>query len=135
MDKFPAALLNGQLLRKTLKHINTHSHGQTSISLLPTALPAILDLPQPMIHTEGDHFELVCTFVGTPPPKIVWEKDGNEFLIEEGRRVINSTESSQLMINHLLLSDAGVYTCSMINVAGTDMRSVRLEVRGEGVST
>ena len=88
-----------------------------------------------MIHTEGDHFELVCTFVGIPPPEIVWEKNGNEFLVGEGRRVINSTESSQLVINHLLLSDAGVYTCSVINVAGTDMRSVTLDVRGEGVST
>ena len=26
MDKFPATLLNGQLLRKTLKHTHTHTH-------------------------------------------------------------------------------------------------------------
>ena len=29
MDKFPAALLNGQLLRKTLKHTHTHTHTHT----------------------------------------------------------------------------------------------------------
>ena len=56
------------------------------------------------------------------------------FLLGGGRRVTNSTERSQLEINSLTLSDAGVYSCTMSNVAGTDMRSVRLEVRGEGVS-
>ena len=39
-----------------------------------------------------------------------------------------------LEINSLALSDAGVYNCSVSNVVGMDMRSVRLEVRGEGVS-
>ena len=87
-----------------------------------------------MVHTEGDQFELVCTFIGTPPPEVDWEKDGNEFLVGEGRRIINSTERSVLEITSLLRSDAGVYTCTVTNDGGTDSRSVRLEVRGEGVS-
>ena len=87
-----------------------------------------------MTHTEGDGFELVCTFTGVPAPNICWEKDGSVFLLGGGRRVTNSTERSQLEINTLVLSDAGVYSCTVSNVAGTDMRSVRLEVRGEGVS-
>ena len=97
-------------------------------------MPTIVDLPAPMNHTEGDGFELVCTFTGVPAPDIRWEKDGSVFLLGEGRRVTNSTERSQLEINSLALSDAGVYTCTVTNVAGMDMRSVRLEVRGEGVS-
>ena len=78
----------------------------------------------------------MCSFTGIPAPEICWEKDGSVFLLGEGRRVINSTGSplrSVLVINSLLHSDTGVYTCSVSNVAGTDMRSVRLEVRGEGV--
>ena len=78
----------------------------------------------------------MCSFTGIPAPEICWEKDGSVFLLGEGRRVINSTGSplrSVLVINSLLHSDAGVYTCSVSNVAGTDMRNVRLEVRGEGV--
>ena len=86
-----------------------------------------------MIHTEGDRFELVCTFIGIPP-EIHWEKDGSVFLLGEGRRIINSTGRSALEINSLALSDAGVYTCTVTNDGGTDMRSVRLEVRGDGVS-
>ena len=80
-----------------------------SISPFPTALPAVVNLPAPMSHTEGTHFELVCTFTGIPAPDISWEKDGSVFLLGEGRRVTNSTGRSQLEINSLTLSDAGVY--------------------------
>ena len=100
---------------------------------LTTAQPTIVDLPAPPAHTAGDRFELVCSFTGIPAPEIRWEKDGSLFLLGEGRRVINTTESSQLEINSPTLSDAGVYSCSVSNVAGTASRSVRLEVRGEGV--
>ena len=101
---------------------------------LTTAQPTIVDLPSPPTHTEGDYFELVCTFTGVPAPDIRWERDGSLFLFGEGRRVINSIGRSQLVINSSALSDAGVYSCSVSNVAGTAARSVRLEVRGEGVS-
>ena len=106
----------------------------TNLYVYPTALPFIVDLQAPRNHTEGDRFVLVCSFSGTPPPVVGWQKDGSIFLTEEGRTIINSTGRSQLEINSLALSDAGVYTCTVTNVAGTDMRSVRLEVRGEGVS-
>ena len=55
------------------------------------------------------------------------------FLLGEGRRIINSTGRSALEIERLRVSDAGVYSCSVSNVGGMDSRSVRLEVRGEGV--
>ena len=88
-----------------------------------------------MNHTEGTRFELVCSFTGIPNPQILWEKGGSVFLLGEGRRVINSTGipmRSQLVINSLTLSDAGVYTCSVTNDAGMATRSVKLQVRGEG---
>ena len=100
---------------------------------LTTAQPTIVDLPAPPTHTEGDRFELVCSFTGILAPEICWEKDGSLLLLGEGRRVINTTESSRLEIYSLTPSDAGVYSCSVSNVGGTDTRSVRLEVRGEGV--
>ena len=103
------------------------------LSNIPTALLTILDLPAPRTHTEGEHFELVCTFTGIPAPQIHWEKDGSVFTLRKGRRIINSTGRSALEITSLLVSDAGVYTCSVTNVAGMVTRSVRLEVRGEGV--
>ena len=99
--------------------------------LSPTALPSIVDLPAPITHMKGDGFILMCSFTGVPLPNILWEKDGSVFLLGEGRRVINSTGKSQLEINSLAFSDAGLYSCSVTNVAGTDMRSVRLKVEGK----
>ena len=111
--------------------------------LFPTADPQVVSLPQPTTHTEGDRFELICTFTGIPNPEIRWEKDNSVFLLGEGRRIINSTggttKTSQLEITSLLRSDAGLYTCSVTNVAnmamsnGMDLRSVRLEVRGKQI--
>ena len=103
------------------------------MSLSPIAEPTIVDLPAPDTNTEGERFELVCSFTGVPPPMIRWEKDGSVFLLGEGRRIINSTGRSALEIERLRVSDAGVYSCSVSNVGGNASRSVRLEVRGEGV--
>ena len=77
--------------------------------------------------------------IGVPqlgPPRIRWEKDGSLFLLGEGRRIINSTlvngtGQSQLEIESLLISDAGLYNCTISNTAGTTSRTVRLEVGGE----
>ena len=93
----------------------------------------------PMRHTEGDTFVLVCSFSAIPAPMIRWEKDGSLFLLGEGRRIINSTlvngtGQSQLEIESLLISDAGLYNCTISNTAGTTSRTVRLEVGGERVS-
>ena len=101
--------------------------------LSPTADPVIMSLPAPDTNTAGMRFELVCTFTGIPPPRIRWEKDGSVFPLGDGRRIINSTGRSQLEINSLALSDAGVYTCSVTNVANTATMSVRLEVRGKEI--
>ena len=86
-----------------------------------------------MDHLEGGHFVLVCSFIGIPPPVVGWQKNGSMFPLGVGRSIMNSTGRSQLEIDSLALSDAGVYTCLVSNVAGTYTRSVRLEVRGEGV--
>ena len=90
-----------------------------------------------MTHTEGDTFVLVCSFSAIPDPLIHWEKDGELFLLGEGRRITNSTiingqGQSQLEINSLVLNDTGVYTCMVSNLAGMAVRSVRLVVGGEG---
>ena len=91
-------------------------------------MATITDLPSPPTHTEGDRFELVCSFTGVPVPDIRWEKDGIVFPLGESRSITNSTGRSQLVINSLALSDAGVYTCTVSNVAGMDMRIVSLAV-------
>ena len=116
--------------KRSSLHIHKHMHMLSDIS---TALPTITDLPAPRTHTEGEQFELVCSFTGNPAPQIHWEKDGSTFLHGGNRRIINTSGRSQLEINNVALSDAGVYSCSVSNDVGNATRSVRLEVRGEGV--
>ena len=94
------------------------------LSDISAALPTILDLPAPRTHTEGEHFELVCIFTGIPAPQIRWEKGNHVFTLGEGRRIIKTSGRSQLEINNLTLTDAGVYTCSVTNVAGMATRSM-----------
>ena len=105
----------------------------TDVSFL-SAMPTIVDLPAPMNHTEGDRFELVCSFTGVPAPEISWEKNGSVFLLGEGKKVIHNIGMSQLEISNLTLHDAGVYSCSASNIAGSATKSARLRVRGEGIS-
>ena len=75
----------------------------------------------------------MCSVTGVPAPEIHWEKDGNVFLLEGGRSIINNTGSSQLVIDSLELSDAGVFTCSVTNMGGMASRSVRLQVEGQSM--
>ena len=118
-------------LIETLTLFSPVRHCQCFMYLSSTVLPSIVDLPSPRTHTKGDHFELVCSFTGIPAPEIHWEKNGSVLLLREGMRVINTSGRSQLEINNLALSDAGVYSCSVTNVAGNVTKSVRLEVEGE----
>ena len=114
--------------------LSPHSCWHNIYLFSSTARPTIVSLPAPDTNTEGMRFELVCTFTGVPDPMIRWEKDGSVFVLGGDRRIINSTGRSQLEIGSLLVSDAGVYNCSVSNVGGMASRSVRLEVRGEGIS-
>ena len=54
------------------------------VCLSLTAQPTIESLPGPMNLTEGDRFELVCTFTGIPAPEIRREEDESVFLLGEG---------------------------------------------------
>ena len=118
-EKFSIALCEKAIL---FTHTNKHMH---MLSDIPAALPTILDLPAPRTHTEGEQFELVCTFTGIPAPQIRWEKDNHVVTLGEGKRIIKTSGRSQLEINNLTLSDAGVYTCLVSNVAGMATRSER----------
>ena len=112
--------------RQSSLHTQTHAH-----ALRHTRSSA--DNTRSASTKDSHWFELVCTFTGIPAPQIRWEKDNHVVTLGEGRRIIKTSGRSQLEINNLTLSDAGVYTCLVSNVAGMATRSVRLEVRGEGV--
>ena len=100
--------------------------------LFSTALPTILDLQVPGTLKEGEtNIVLVCSFTGTPPPMVHWEKGGEVFSTVGSRRVNNSEDGlSQLEIALLALADDGEYTCVVTNLAGTVTQSGTMKVEG-----
>ena len=81
---------------------------------------------------EGEtNIVLVCSFTGTPPPMVHWEKGGEVFSTVGSRRVNNSEDGlSQLEIGLLALADDGEYTCVVTNLAGTVTQSGTMKVEG-----
>jgi hypothetical protein len=69
----------------------------------------------------GESFSKGCNAVGNPPPQISWTKGDSDYVIET---------TSQLDIPTLGYSDAGEYTCTASNAAGSASDSFNLKVDG-----
>ena len=72
---------------------------------------------------QGDDVTLTCKVEGSPRPAIIWSKVGEE-LSNRGVAVNQET----LVLRNVLVSDRGVYVCTVENNAGTSRGSAVLEV-------
>ena len=101
------------------------------------AEPVITDveyIPNPRI---GESFFIECTFVGIPPPTVVWWKDGAELSEMDNIEIIPTHSSSRLEITD---SDAictstdfminGMYECNISNIAGFTSQSFQIKLKG-----
>ncbi|KAL1501053.1 hypothetical protein ABEB36_006452 [Hypothenemus hampei] len=88
----------------------------------------------PMVSRKiGQHLELHCEAMGSPPPTIQWYKDNMKITENESfdDNIINRTPSiakvsSRLVINHVLVRHQGFYHCEAdngdhIDKAGTNL--------------
>lgn len=71
---------------------------------------------------------LLCEAEGYPAPEIAWHKDGQQ-VVESLRQRILSTGA--LQIAYAQTTDAGRYTCTATNVAGSGSSSVELIIHGK----
>ncbi|MEQ2292216.1 Hemicentin-1, partial [Ameca splendens] len=69
---------------------------------------------------------LQCQAEGSPPPSITWHKDGQLLSDSVRQRLLSS---GSLQIAFVQKSDAGQYTCTAANPAGTDSLDMRLTVQ------
>ncbi|MEQ2195057.1 hypothetical protein XENOCAPTIV_006849 [Xenoophorus captivus] len=69
---------------------------------------------------------VLCQAEGSPPPSITWHKDG-QLLSDSVRQRLLSSGSLQMAF--VQKSDAGQYTCTAANPAGTDSLDMRLTVQ------
>ncbi|XP_074858282.1 hemicentin-1 isoform X3 [Carettochelys insculpta] len=70
--------------------------------------------------------ELDCPATGTPPPAIMWYKDGQP--IEEGEGYKILLNGRKLLISQAQVSDTGRYKCVATNKAGDHKREVDITV-------
>ncbi|XP_036834633.1 hemicentin-1 isoform X2 [Oncorhynchus mykiss] len=74
----------------------------------------------------GYPIQLECKATGSPVPAITWYKDGRPLTSAAGVTILK--RGQLLEIDRAQLSDAGLYRCIAVNVAGTSELSHRLQV-------
>ena len=78
----------------------------------------------------GTIAKLECAASGIPVPDISWSKEGPVFpAVAERRMQIMSIDAPFFIVNVKLI-DAGVYTCTAKNTAGTITTNATLIVQG-----
>lgn len=95
--------------------------------------PTFKKTPSNVVEMVGRAAKLECVAEGFPTPKISWQKDGgSEFPAAFGRRmtVMYTGTEEPFFIVGLRLEDAGVYTCTAKNDAGTISWNATLTVLG-----
>ena len=95
---------------------------------LEVTVPPSVSISSDLNVTEGEVIRLDCRTVGVPSPSLVWYHNGsilNPGIRERVRIVEEETGgerggvSSLLIISNVSLSDAGDYTCTADNIAGS----------------
>lgn len=77
---------------------------------------------------ENDKAEFVVHFLGQPPPKICWFKDGFEIFSSRRTRILTENDRSVLTIHQTALTDEGEIKCTATNRAGHASTKAKLTV-------
>ncbi|XP_010851375.1 PREDICTED: hemicentin-1 isoform X2 [Bison bison bison] len=88
--------------------------------------PVISPHPKEYITVVDKPIMLPCKADGLPPPDIMWHKDGHVIVESVRQRILSS---GALQIAFAQPGDAGQYTCTAANVAGSSSTSTKLTVR------
>ncbi|XP_076154891.1 WAP, Kazal, immunoglobulin, Kunitz and NTR domain-containing protein 2 [Alosa pseudoharengus] len=86
--------------------------------------PVLVGTPAPQSVYVGETASFLCEVAGRPRPEITWEKqtEGTENVVMRPNHVRDNvvvTNIGQLVIYNAQLQDAGVYTCTAANSAGS----------------
>ncbi|KAM4861104.1 hemicentin-1 [Thomomys bottae] len=98
-----------------------------SVKLSVHVPPKIQHGPKYIKIQVGQRVDMPCNAQGSPSPVITWLKGGRTVLVDGEQHLSNP--DGTLSISHVLLSDAGVYTCAATNIAGRDEAEIMLHVQ------
>ncbi|KAK2174721.1 hypothetical protein NP493_757g00009 [Ridgeia piscesae] len=91
----------------------------------PGRRPEILVHPKSFSQlSTGVTFVLSCRARGSPPPLVLWYKDG--VLLPNGASRISVLDSGYLLVSETRLTDTGLYQCHATNSAGNDTANAKV---------
>ena len=82
--------------------------------------------PDVMVRNEGDDVDMFCDATATPSATLTWFKDGRE-LASSGHVTV---ADNRVVLRGVERSDAGVYSCTFKNVAGSVSHLIKLVIQG-----
>ncbi|XP_059806605.1 immunoglobulin-like and fibronectin type III domain-containing protein 1 [Hypanus sabinus] len=82
-----------------------------------------------MIIKEGNSFQVQLPFQASPPPEVIWLKDGSP--LRKQVAVTNTNDGTQLFIPACQRSDSGIYSIILKNPFGQD--SFSFEIRATAI--
>nr|XP_061790885.1 hemicentin-1-like [Nerophis lumbriciformis] len=88
-----------------------------SIELSVLVPPSIQAGPKVIKVQMGYPVELLCVVQGVPKPTLSWTKDGKKYPM---------SPAGSLILGPVGLDDEGTYTCTAVNIAGSDEAQVQL---------
>uniref|UniRef100_A0A224YMV3 Fibroblast growth factor receptor n=1 Tax=Rhipicephalus zambeziensis TaxID=60191 RepID=A0A224YMV3_9ACAR len=83
--------------------------------------------PQLVVQPAGSNVVLPCVVKSNPPANITWLKNGQPPTRLLGKKVIY--KAHKLLLNDVMVSDAGNYTCTAINSLGNISYTYTVEVK------
>ncbi|XP_026768070.3 hemicentin-1 isoform X3 [Pangasianodon hypophthalmus] len=97
---------------------------------LQVEAPAMVEHTEPMEHiviVRGSVVTLVCEAHGVPPPTLTWMKDSEPLSLHQNMMLHDGGETRFQLLD-VQLEDAGLYSCTAKNQAGTSTKTFNLTV-------
>lgn len=84
-----------------------------------------------IVIVRGSVVTLVCEAHGVPPPILTWLKDSEPLSFHQNM-LVNDGGETRFQLLDVQLEDAGLYSCTAKNQAGTSTKTFNLTVLGRG---
>jgi len=91
--------------------------------------PRLTKTPVDLTVRAGSTARLQCAATGSPTPEVAWQKDGGfDFPAARERRMHVMPDDDVFFIVDVKMEDAGIYSCTASNDAGTVRANATLAV-------